>query len=312
MKSNTETALAPGPAESPAEYKKIDSIRTAVALTQNKRYEALAIFTDGLPWNKKRYIESAKESLQQHVLSGIEAGKRLLVLREMLPHGEFVPALEEIGIGERSANNYMRVAFHFTGLDAETKNILGITKLYKMLSAPAEDIQRFQTDGEFLSLSKDELIQMSTKELGEHVKNALGKTKLDLDQERMKSDVLFKEKQELAKDKARLESELLAAKTGKPPENPLPVWWNEYEAAVGAVMALSTKLAGSAPDLSNTGILQRCEQSWQRLSAESDHVRKYLQQLPVDPVASATAVRHKVAALNNDSRFNFDALNEND
>lgn len=77
-------------------------------------------------------------------------------------------------------------------------------------------------------------------------------------------------------------------------------------------MALSTKLAGSAPDLSAPDILESCEKSWQRLSAEIDHVRKYLQHLPVDPVASATAVRHKVAALNNDSRFNFDLLNEND
>lgn len=304
-----DKTLIPAP-EAPAEYKRIDEIRTEITLSQNQKYEALAIYTDGLPWDKKRYIKGAKEALQNHVLSGIEAGKRLIILKEMLPHGEFLPALDEIGIGERSASNYMRVAFHFTGLDDETKGILGITKLYKMLSAPAEDIQRFQTDGEFLSLNKDELIQMSAKELGEHVKHALGKTKLDLDQERIKSDLLFKEKQELAKDKERLEKELLAVKTGKPPEMPLPAWWNEYETAVGAIMALSTKLAGSAPDLNKDDVRQRSEQCWQRFSAEANHVRKYLQQLPVDPVASAAAVQQKVEALKNDSRFDLSALND--
>lgn len=310
MNSNIKPPV--GNEEEPAEYKRIDEIRTSVEVSLDQRYQALANFTDGQPFDENRYIKNVKDALQHYVLNGIKAGKYLLVLKEMLPHGKFMQALEKIDITPRSANNYMRVAFRFAGLSDEIKEELGMSKLYKMLQAPPVEIQRLETEGEFLSLKKEDMIQMSAKELSTHVHHALAKAKLDLDEERIKSDLLFKEKQQLAKDKERLERELLSAKNGQPPEKPLPLWWNEQQAAVGALMALSTKLAAHLPDLSDPNLAEYCFESWQRLSTEMAHVNKYLQTLPVDPVASGTAVRHKVAQLNNDSRFNFDLLNNDD
>lgn len=298
---------ATAPANLPANLEQVQS-EIQVALKQ--RYEALAAFTDGLPWSKRRYIERLKSNLQQHVLSAIEAGKTMIVLKEMVPHGEFEEIIQEVGFDERTARRYMKIALIFSGFDPETAQQLGVTKLYKMIAAPAQEIANMQEDGKFLGMGKDELIAISAKELEQRVKEAVAKTRLDLEHEKVKAEALFVEKQQLEKDKERLQQELVQAKLGAPPENPLPPWFNEYNRATESLLAFATKLVSDAPDLDDEMQARFAETAWQRIEHEMNHIRRMLLKTAVDPVAHAQATREKMAVLSRDPRFDFEKLDE--
>lgn len=298
---------ATAPANLPANLEQVQS-EIQVALKQ--RYEALAAFTDGLPWSKRRYIERLKSNLQQHVLSAIEAGKTMIVLKEMVPHGEFEEIIQEVGFDQRTAQRYMKIALVFSGFDPETAQQLGVTKLYKMIAAPAQEVANMQEDGRFLGMDKEELIAISAKELEQRVKEAVAKTRLDLEHEKVKAEALFVEKQQLEKDKERLQQDLMQAKLGAPPENPLPPWFNEYNRATESLLAFATKLVSDAPDLDDETQARFAETAWQRIEHEMNHIRKMLFKTAVDPVAHAQTTRERMAVLSRDPRFAFEKLDE--
>lgn len=307
---NTTTALvAPDETTVPVKIDKIDK-RDEISPLREKRYQQLSNYSDGLPFSKKRYIQDAKKNLENHVLSGIAAGKKLIILKEMLEHGEFLESLKEIDISPRSANNYMNVAFRFSNLDPTLTIDLGITKLYKMLQAPEAEFQRFEQTGEFLDLSKEEMITLSTRELENHIRQYTEKSKFELQREKDKVNELFEKNQKLEKNQLELQTKLTDALTGKPKLEPIPKWWIQYERVVGEIMALATELAGNPPTPEQE---PQCEIVINRLNHELAYVWKHLRPANVvDPVEFEDVRREKMAKLENDPRFDwskFDAMN---
>lgn len=289
----------------------VEVMQDELQADQRERYAKLAVFTDGKPWNANRFKKDAIDHFTKHALHGVQGGKILLVLKEMLPHGEFEKFLrEELTIDPRTARNYMALALRFSGFDPELIEEIGLTKLYSMLKAPAQEIKQLESGGEFLNLEKDELIAIPAKELAARIKDANAKLRFDLDKEKVKSEELFLKSQELQKDKDRLQKELLEAKAGAPPEIPLPEFYHEVNNAAGALMALAIKLAAHAPDHADEHMATFCAQALARLEHEFNHCRKYLFNGVVDPVQLAEAGREKVAQLKNDSRFDFSKLND--
>jgi hypothetical protein len=65
--------------------------------------------------NKNAKLAQLAVDIRQHLhasaASAIEAGRKLIEAKEMLQHGEWLPWLRDhIGIGERTAQDYMRLA----------------------------------------------------------------------------------------------------------------------------------------------------------------------------------------------------------
>ena len=288
----------------------VDEVRMEIQDALREKYLKLSAFTDGMAWNKGRYIEYAKTKLQEHVVSGVAAGKALIVLKEMLPHGEFTESLQEIGIHDRTARNYMKVASVFAGMDPETVAQLGMTKLYAVIKAPAEEIEKLLNDGSMLGKEKDELVQMSAREIEQLVKDATEKIKLNLEETRIKTDQLSEELGQIKKEKRHLEKQLSDAKAGAPPEDKLPEYWNEYTAVLAALTAFSAKLAQCPNDFDDEKTAARCEVMRQRIEHEWAHCRKFIVNLPIDPVEHLNATQENIHRIKKSGKFDFSKLEE--
>jgi len=288
----------------------VDVVRSEIQHAMQDKYSQLAAFTDGRVWDVKRYINIARESLQLHVVAGIQAGKALIVLKEMCDHGKFTEALQEIGITQQQSSKLMRVAFRFSGFDKETAEALGITKLYAMIQAPVEETEKLLTDGTFLGLEKDDLIKLSTRELNARIKEAVSKAKLDYEQERLKSDKLHEEKLALQEDKRKLQEELVKAKAGAPPKEELPAYWNEYSAVLAALDAFSHKLSEHPNDFSDEKVVRMCDSMFKRIEHSWAHCRKFLCNHEVDPVELQERVQEKISKLRKDNRFDLSKIED--
>ncbi|MDE8666932.1 hypothetical protein PUN16_030700 [Pseudomonas aeruginosa] len=64
--------------------------------------EAAAQFGDGLLYDRIRVVNEARFYMAQSAEAMLEAGKRLIVLKEHEPHGEFTQIVTE-QLGQRSA-----------------------------------------------------------------------------------------------------------------------------------------------------------------------------------------------------------------
>ena len=290
----------------------VDEVRMEIQDALQEKYFKLSAFTDGLPWDLKRYIDAARKDFQAHAHSGISLGRRLIVMKEMLAHGEFLNALKEIhkNFSERTARNYMGVAAVFSGLDPETISLLGLTKLYSMLRAPSDEIEKFISSGTFLGNEKDAIVQMSSRELDQLVKDATEKIKLALEETRIKTDQLSEEVGHLKKEKRQLEKQLADTKAGAPPEEKLPEYWNEYTALLAALTAFSAKLAQCPNDFDDEKVVSRCEVMRQRIEHEWAHCRKFIVNLPIDPVEHLNATQENIHRIKKSGKFDFSKLEE--
>lgn len=285
----------------------VGEMRDQIDLALERKYEALAIFTDGLAYDRKRYVDEARKSLTQHVLSGISVGKRLIVLKEMCEHGDFENALEEIGLGKTTAWNYMNVAKRFAGLDPDVTEQLGMTRLYKMLAAPAEEVSNFVQGGTFLDMEKEDLLQLSTRELGERIKEATGKLKFDLEHEKIAKDALFEEKKSLESKLKRVEAELNAARTG---QQELPMWYHQSTGARNELSQLAQTLELNPPDLNDLATRKRCEMVLQRIETELSQCRKYLTNIAFDADEVRSANARKVEKIDKEGKFDWTPVDE--
>lgn len=69
-------------------------------------------------------------------------GRKLNEMKQLLPHGEFMPYIEaHCGFKQRMANQFMRIAAEYT---VETLPVgLGVSKVYELLALPAADREEF-------------------------------------------------------------------------------------------------------------------------------------------------------------------------
>ena len=96
-----------------------------------------------------------------------ELGKRLLVLKELAPHGEFERRLELLGIERRSAQRFMAVSRKFA--NATTSPLLKVvetqSKLLELLVLDDSEIEAL-ADGESVrGVKMDDIDTMSVREL---------------------------------------------------------------------------------------------------------------------------------------------------
>lgn len=108
----------------------------------------------------------------------LELGKRLLILKELSPHGEFVQRIELLGFSKSSSHRFMQAAFKFSksanlGLLAE--KIGTQSKLLELVTMDDDDIQQLANGETVRGLSLDEIDTMTASQL----KAALRESKLN-------------------------------------------------------------------------------------------------------------------------------------
>ena len=176
-----------------------------------------------------RTIETITDEILDAKRTGGEAiltiGRCLIEAKEMLPHGEWLPWLNErVEFSERTARRFMKLYRECSNRPALAD--LGASKALALLALPAEEREQFMEDHNVIDMSARQLEQ-AIKERDE-ARKAAEAAKADAEQARAKMEADMAvvnasleaaraEKQKADQETARLEQELAGLKA-KPVE----------------------------------------------------------------------------------------------
>lgn len=132
----------------------------------------LAQFGDGLPYDQERLIHETQFYMQQSAEAALQVGRRLVVLKEAAPHGEFISVVEQrLGLNYRAAAKMMQAAVKFSNpalanmplvahLGAGSK-----TKLFELMTLDTDDLKELAEGGTVANLTLDDVERMTVSEL---------------------------------------------------------------------------------------------------------------------------------------------------
>jgi len=135
---------------------------------KTRRKKHLAKYAKGLPSDKASLIAETKVMVQTGGQFLWEAGRRLIVLRSICDHGDWLPTLQEIGISAATAWRAMESVKRIP--ESELKR-LGKTQAYDIMGAPTkadeEMVRKLEngelTEDDFLRESKTDVKKMAAK-----------------------------------------------------------------------------------------------------------------------------------------------------
>ncbi|WP_312481071.1 DUF3102 domain-containing protein [Stutzerimonas nitrititolerans] len=132
---------------------------------------------DGLPYDRDRLINEARFYMNTAAEAMLEAGKRLVMIKEVEGHGEFIRICEErLGLGGRSAQLMMQASLKYLspGLEKHAGKLqhLGKTKLYDLMLEDDEDLTALAEGGTLAGLELDDVERMSCRELRKALREA--------------------------------------------------------------------------------------------------------------------------------------------
>lgn len=149
-------------------------------ITQH-RVAIMEQFGEGLPYERTRVIHEAKFYMDQSTKAMLEAGKRLLILKENEPYGDFQAITrDELNLEPRIAQKMAQAALKFLSpqleANAKTFSHLGRSKLYELMLEDDEELAELAEGGTVAGLTLDDIDRMSVREL----RKALRESKEDL------------------------------------------------------------------------------------------------------------------------------------
>ncbi|HIB1401483.1 TPA: DUF3102 domain-containing protein [Salmonella enterica subsp. enterica serovar Muenchen] len=145
------------------------------------RMEIMEQFGEGLPYERTRVIHEAKFYMSQSAEAMLEAGKRLVILKENEPHGDFTEIVtSQLGMAERTARLIMQAAMKYCSPQLDTKRqalaVLGKTKLFELMTEDDEELAELTEGGTVAGMTLDDIDRMTSREL----RKALRESKEDL------------------------------------------------------------------------------------------------------------------------------------
>lgn len=174
--------------------------QNAIALAKDLAYEG-ALTVESLEEEIKFYQRRSVEAV-------LEMGKRLLLLKEVAGHGNFIERIDMLGIGERMAQRFMAATLKFSKASSTTLLTLpniNQGKLLELLVLDDGEIEALNSGDEVRGIVLDDVDCMSVSEL----RRALRLAKADQDAKLAAKDKLLADKSrritELVEDKNRRE-----------------------------------------------------------------------------------------------------------
>ncbi len=161
-------------------------------------------YGDNLPYQRERVVNETKFYMNQSATAMLEAGRRLILLKEHEPHGEFINVLEnQLNIARRTASAMMKAAVKFLNLKnakGQTFAHLGSSKLFELMTLDNEELEELAEGGTVAGITLDEVDKMSVREL----KAALRQSEEVLNKERERIESL----ERISADKSKKIDEL--------------------------------------------------------------------------------------------------------
>lgn len=139
------------------------------AMTEH-RLEIMQQFGDGLPYERDRIVHEARFYMAQSAEAMLEAGKRLIILKENEPHGDFIDIVEsQLSLSKRTAQVMMQASLKYLSPKLEPKAqalaLLGKTKLFELMTEDDEDLVELADGGTIAGMSLDDIDRMTSREL---------------------------------------------------------------------------------------------------------------------------------------------------
>lgn len=158
-----------------------DNLSVELNEISQHRIAVMDQFGDGLPYERSRIVNEAKFYMAQSTEAMLEVGKRLTILKECEPHGEFENIVRNgLGIPERTAQRIMQAAIKFLSPTLESKAptlaLLNKSKLFELMTEDDEELAELAEGGTVAGLTLDDIDRMSVREL----RKALRESKEDL------------------------------------------------------------------------------------------------------------------------------------
>ncbi len=152
---------------SPEAAQQASQAATTVAVRQEAISQA---YGDGLPYQRERVVHEAQFYLAQSAEAMLEAGKRLIQIKEHEPHGEFITIVtEQLGLGERSARRMMQASVKYLSPRLEAKRpalaVLGCSKLFDLMNEADDDIEALADGGTLAGHTLDQYASMTQREM---------------------------------------------------------------------------------------------------------------------------------------------------
>lgn len=139
-------------------------------------------YADGVPYDRERVVAEARYLMAQSAEAMLEAGKRLIQIKENEPHGEFTQIVtERLGLGLRSSQAMMQAAVKYLSpkLAAKAQSIalLGKSKLFDLMVESDDDLEQIAKGGTVAGLTLTDMERMTRREL----QAALAKARHDIE-----------------------------------------------------------------------------------------------------------------------------------
>ena len=136
-------------------------------LEQNERVSALALQLNYQgSTDPAVLVNSAKDAIRRIGMAVFELGAYLSLLKEGCAHGDFISALEDVGISHPSAKKYMAITRRFAnGSTSIHLEKLGFSKMAELLPLDDDQVDDLVDEGQTGELSLDDVARMSVKEL---------------------------------------------------------------------------------------------------------------------------------------------------
>ncbi|MCN8080719.1 DUF3102 domain-containing protein [Escherichia coli] len=154
-----------------------DDLNVSLNTMTQHRMEIMQQFGNGQPYERDRIVYEARFYMAQSAEAMLEAGKRLIILKENEPHGEFIKILEsELGLAYRTSVRMMQASTKYLSPalkpNVPTLAHLGKAKLFELMTEDDEELAELADGGTVAGLTLDDVDRMSVRELRQALREA--------------------------------------------------------------------------------------------------------------------------------------------
>lgn len=115
---------------------------------------------------RERVLNECKFFLGQSAQAMLEAGKRLILMKEHEAHGDWLECLSQLNVEPRLAQMMMKAAIKFGNLNTKSDFAFrSKTKLFELMLLDDDELQALGDGGTVAGLTLDDIDKMTTREL---------------------------------------------------------------------------------------------------------------------------------------------------
>lgn len=174
--ARNRTAVAPQ--HDDADNTALESGASALAEVAGNAGQVVAMMGYELTYNRERVVQETRFFMGEAAEAMLEAGKRLVLLKEHEQHGEFTRIVEDqLGIPVRTAQQMMQASIKYLSTPtlagkAQTFALLGKSKMFELMTLDDDSLVELSEGGSVAGLTLDDVDTMSVRELKAALRDA--------------------------------------------------------------------------------------------------------------------------------------------